>query len=246
MNSSRSSVSQLATEGPLTSRPDAAGRRAGDLLLLTAIVTVVAVVGRMSAGADQPALAESLAAIAASKGLYGIGGAARCIAGITLLAGAYFLGKTCILRERPETVCLPVLFAVSGVCTVLSGACAVVLAASAPDTMDPAGPSRFGLSVTAAADLRRLTGMAGFALAGCALVVAARLQWKAGGSLRSLAPVSAILGVAMQFIWVDAATVLHQIAGTAFLVWLVLAGRMLRNGRVEQQFAARGDRLRTA
>ena len=130
MRSGQPSGSPLATAGPPSSPPGAVGRRAGEFFLFTAVATVVSVVGRLSAGADQPALAESLAAIAASKGLYGIGGVARCVAGISLLAGAYFLGKIWIARDRPATSRLAVLFALSGVCTALSGACAVVLAVS--------------------------------------------------------------------------------------------------------------------
>lgn len=47
-------------------------RNAGLLLILTAIATVVAVVGRVSADADHESLAASLAAVAESRGLYGL------------------------------------------------------------------------------------------------------------------------------------------------------------------------------
>ena len=63
----------------------------GMLLILTAIATVVAVVGRVSADADQPTLAASLAAIAESRGLYGLGGAGRFVSGVTLIAVAWCL-----------------------------------------------------------------------------------------------------------------------------------------------------------
>ena len=73
------------------SAPDAAARRAGWLLLVTAVATVVAEYGRVAAGADLPTLAESLAAIALHRGWYGIGGMARMVSGITLCAGAWHL-----------------------------------------------------------------------------------------------------------------------------------------------------------
>ncbi len=57
--------------------PDPAARRAGLLLIITVVATVVAVVGRVAVAADYPTLAESLIAISDSSGLYAIGGAAR-------------------------------------------------------------------------------------------------------------------------------------------------------------------------
>ena len=86
--------------------------------------------------------------------------------------------------------------------------------------------------------LRWITGKIGFAAAGLALIVAARYQWQVGGTLRKVAPVSAILGVAMQFIWVDSATILHPIIGTLFFIWLLVIGTMLSTGRVERHFIA--------
>lgn len=52
-------------------------RNTGLLLILTAVATVVAVVGRVSTDADHPTPADSLTAIAESRGLYGVGGAGR-------------------------------------------------------------------------------------------------------------------------------------------------------------------------
>ena len=57
-----------------------------------------------------------------------------------------------------------------------------------------------------------------------------------GGVLRYVSPVSAALGIATQFIWVDSATVAHPIIGTAFFAWLVAIGMMLLTGRTEEPF----------
>ena len=54
-----------------------AARAVGSLLALTAAATVAAAVGRVSAGADQPALADALAAIAGHAWRYGAGVARR-------------------------------------------------------------------------------------------------------------------------------------------------------------------------
>ncbi len=209
--------------------PDPAARRAGLLLLLTAAATVIAVLGRVGAAADHATLAESLVAISESKGLYGIGGAARFVSGVTLIAGAWFLLRTWIIRERLGTPLVPLLFAASGLFTAVSGAGAVVLAAVVPDV---------GPTVETVAALRELTGKAGFAAAGLALIVAARYQWRVGGTLRRIAPVTAIIGIALQLIWFDAITMLHTVTGAAFLLWLVVIGGMLFTGRVEQHFVA--------
>ena len=206
--------------------PDSTARTAGALLLLTAVATVLSVVARLSADADQPTLAESLAAIADSRWFYGIGGAARFVSGVTLLAAAWFLLRTWIIRERLATPLVPALLGVSGVITGVSGVCAVVLVAAAPEAP--------GANIAASTEtfdyLRWVTGKIGFTAAGVGLIGAALYQWKAGGGLRYISPASAVIGVAMLFIWVDAATVVHPISGAAFFVWLMVIGAMLATG----------------
>ena len=72
---------------------------------------------------------------------------------------------------------------------------------------------------------------------GLALLVAAPYQWKAGGLLKYISVVTAATGIAMQFIWLDAATVMHRISGIGIFIWLVVIGIMLLTGRIERQFA---------
>ena len=93
--------------------------------------------------------------------------------------------------------------------------------------------------VEVASDLLWIAGKIGFTATGLAIIVAARYQWQVGGALRWIAPGSLVIGVAMQFIWVDAATILHPIVGTAFFLWLLAVGTMLAIGRVERHFVAR-------
>lgn len=200
--------------------------------MLTAVFTGVAVVGRVAAGADQPTLAESIAAIAEASALYGIGGAGRLVSGVTLVLGGWFLWRTWIIRERLSTPLVPGLLALSGVFTAVSGACAVALALSATS------PPELSSAIETTAELRWITGKIGFAAAGLALIVATRYQWMVGGTLRRIAPVSAILGVGMQFIWVEAATDIHRLTGTIFFLWLLAIGAMLATGRVERHFTA--------
>ena len=207
-------------------------RNAGLFLILTAVATVVAVVGRVSADADQPEVAELLAAIAESRGLYGLGGAGRFVSGVSLIGAAWFLFNAGSDRGRRGSVVIPLLFAVSGALTAYSGAVAVGLAAMPPEWMDAARIEGVPLShQEATVWLRRFTGAVGFALAGLALIVVAWRQWRTGASLGRVAPASALLGLAIQFVWLDAATVVHMVTGTLFVVWLAVAGGMLLTGR---------------
>ena len=225
---------------------DTAGRRAGWLLLATAAATAVAVVGRVAAGADLPTLAESLAAIARRRGFYFAGGSARLLSGLTLLAGAWYLWHTRFLRRRVGTLLVPVFLAVSGLFTTVSGTSAMALARMAPAPAAAAEVAAQGGAEAMVAELRWISGKIGFTLAGLALLAAAVRQWRVGGTLRRLAPAPAAIGVAMQFIWVEAATALHRYTGPLFLVWLALIGFMLASGRVERRIAgttARRSRL---
>ena len=216
---------------------DPAARAAGVLLLLTALATAAAVAGRVAADADQHTLVDSLTAISESKGLYGIGGAARLLSGITLIAAAWFLLATWIMRLRLGMPAVPVLLAVSGLFTAVSGGAAVWLALSVPDSASAISTFAQAASTEQASDVRWLTGKIGFAVAGLALIVGGIHQWKVGGALRRIAPFSALIGIAMQFIWIDAATFMHPINGTAFFLWLVAIGVLLTTGRVERHFS---------
>lgn len=226
------------TEHQTARRPDSAARTAGIFLIATAAATALAVIGRVSADADQPTLIESLTAISANSELYALGGIARFVSGITLIAAAWFLLRTWIIRERFGTPLVPALFALSALFTAASGACAVWLAMTVPSEVQAIFPyARFSIAEPVY-DMRWITGKIGFTAAGLALIVAARYQWNVGGTLRRIAPLSALIGVAMQFIWIDAATIMHSVIGTAFFLWLIAVGGMLSTGRVERHFTA--------
>lgn len=190
------------------------------------------VIARVVADADQATLQESLRAIADNRAVYGLSGLARLLSGLTLLVAGRFLLRTQIIRGRWATPLVPYLFILSGVCTAISGACAVLIAVYAAPTVAAA------TLIEVVSSLRWITGKVGFAAAGLALIVAARYQWRVGGVLRRVAPVSAVIGVAMQFIWLDAATIMHPVVGTTFFLWLLVIGTMLATGCVERRFIA--------
>ena len=212
---------------------DPAVRKAGLMLIATAVVTLLAVVGRVMADADEATLVETLAAISQSRLPYGFSGAARFVSGLTLVAGCWFLLVTWIISQRRATPLVPALFGISGVLTALSGACAVVLVIVATEATEP------GAFAEVTAYLRWFTGKLGFAAGGLALLVAARYQRMAGGALRIISPLSVIIGLAMQLIWFDSLTFVHRLSGVAFVLWLVAIGFMLFSGREERLFIAR-------
>lgn len=224
--------------------PDRMARWGGVLLLLTALATAVMVYARVASGADQVTLAESMRAVAENRESYGLFGVMRLASGLTLLVGGWLLLRTWIIRDRWATPWVPYLFIVSGVCTAISGVCALLITTQA----DPASAAMADVTgVEVVHNLRWLIGKVGFTAAGLALIVAAWYQWQVGGTLRKVAPVSVVLGVAMQLIWVDAANIIHPVVGALFFLWLLVIGAMLATGRVERHFVARyGDATRNA
>lgn len=229
-----------STPSSQSQSPDHAARKAGFLLLLTVIFTVALVYTRVAADADQATLLESLAAISRRPVMYILSGVARLLSGIALLGAGLLLLRTWIIRGGWATSAVPWLFVLSGALTTVSGGVTVLIAVHpALETVSGAGASPApDMSVLESmSGLRWLTGAAGFSAAGVALAVASVYQWKVGGTLRKIAPISAVLGVAMQLIWIDAGTNLHSVIGTAFLIWLIVIGSMLASGRVERQYS---------
>ena len=211
-------------------------RTAGIFLLLTALATAISVLARLAAGADLPTPEESLAAIGAAATAYGVGGAARLVGGLMLMAAGFYLWRAIGEHHPTAMAILAVLLAASGIASAASGASAVALAVMAPEPQATRtytyGMGR-GLGTEQTLFMFRwAAGALGFTLAGLALVALAPVQWRMGGILRASAVVDAVLGVAMLFIWLDAATVVHRITGVAFLIWLIVAGLWLFAGRV--------------
>ena len=111
--------------GKLTTEPApfAPIRKAGVFLLLTAAATAVMVVLRVAGDTDQATLIESLRAIAEDRGLFGAGGAARFVSGVTLLAAALALSRMGTSVGGLDASFLLYMFGASGILTAVSGAC---------------------------------------------------------------------------------------------------------------------------
>ena len=197
---------------------------------------------------------ERLHVIGSANVAYGIGGAARLAGGLTLVAAGIFLWRTMRPIYPAAMAIVALLLVASGIASAISGAAALALAGLAPEpqmvevvTSGESGWARMaqpgephttavqlpdvGFVEDALFSLRWATGTIGFTLAGLGLAALAPVQWRVGGVLRATAIVEAVLGLAMLFIWVDAATVVHRITGIAFLIWLIVAGLWLVAGR---------------
>ena len=214
-------------------------RTAGLLLLLTALATGVSVVTRLAGSQEPPADSPLYVPVILDTNLYALAGAARVVSGLALLAMAILCWRRPMPANRATAMGMAVaLLGISGVVTAASGACMLALAAAVPatDVGSSALPSLAAVGgipgwVEPLNEARSITGKAGFTLAGLGLAALALAQWRIGGLLlKTGAVVSAVIGVAMLFIWVDAATAMHRISGIAFLLWLIGYGGGLAVG----------------
>ena len=193
-------------------------------MLLTAAANVIMVFTRVMADADQHTLAESLAAITESRVMYGMTGVARLISGVLLMGAALYLWKAWAAASGRAHLAA-ILLAASGAITAVSGIGALFLAAVAEASASPSD------TVEAVAYLRKLTGNLGFAVAGIGLVAVALRRPQPTDPHRLFPMASLAIGIAMQFIWVDAATLVHRVVGIAFFGWLLASGiALVRKG----------------
>ena len=198
---------------------------AAALFVATALLTLLSVFWRVLASADEPTLAASLAAIAESRGAYLAAGVTRLAAGATLLVGAWCLGRTGAARGWVA----PVLLALSGLLTLLSGASAVVLGAVFAG-LDPESGGALARWAAPVEGVRWFAGAGGFAAAGLALIAVAAAPRRRSAVALLLAAATAAVGAAMQLIWIDAAGAVHRVSGIAFVAWLAVAGAGLLAG----------------
>ena len=213
----------------ITYFPGGSPRLAGMFLLLAALANVAMVYARLAADADQATLRLTLQAIDDNTLAYAGSAMARIASGAFLFVAAGVLRGVLSpyhpLAARVATAAL----SISGLVTLVSGVCAIVLTTFGPAAIAFDGTQLLGwagwLEIA-----REITGKVGFTLAGVGLIALGPVQWRAGGLLKGSAVADVIIGVVMLFIWVDAATMMHRISGIAFLVWLVISGLWLVAG----------------
>ena len=213
---------------------------AGLFLLLAAVATAVMVPTRLMADADQPTLRLTLEAISDNTLPYTYSAIARIFSGAFLVVAAAML-RGAILTYQPAAARLATTaLSLSGWVTIGSGACAIALTTIGPSAIafNDAGLLETAGRIDAA---RWITGKVGFTLAGLGLIALGPVQWRVGGLLKVSAVADVIIGVAMLFIWVDAATVMHRVSGVAFLAWLIVSGLWLVAGLLKPPVATAAD-----
>ena len=211
-------------------------RAAGLLLLLTAVATAVSVMTRLNSSMEPLAGSPIQLPIILDTGQYVIAGAARILSGLALLAAAFYLWFA-LRGSQPQAMGVAAaLLILSGAATAISGAAMLALAAALPEAGPTVVLTYGGESpgwVEPADAVRWIAGKVGFTLAGLGLIALGPVQWRIGGLLKVSAVADVIIGVAMLFIWVDAATVMHRVSGIAFLLWLIVSGVWLTLGLMQ-------------
>ena len=211
-------------------------RTSGLLFLLTAIATAVSVMTCLNSSMEPLDGSPIPLPVILDTGQYVIAGAARTLSGLALLAAAVYLWMA-LRGSQPQAIGIATtLLALSGVATAASGACMLALAASLPQAADGSATlMAWGVPgwVEPTDTARWIAGKVGFTLAGLGLIALAPAQWRIGGLLKVSAVADVIIGVAMVFIWFDAATVMHRVSGIAFLLWLIVSGIWLTAGMLK-------------
>ena len=211
-------------------------RAAGLLLLLTAVATAVSVMTRLGSSMEPLEGSPLLLPIILDTGRYVVAGAARTLSGLALVAAAVFL-RLALRRGQPVALGVAVtLLGLSGAATAISGAAMLALAGGIPQAGDGAATLvAWGVPgwVKPVDGARWIAGKVGFTLAGLGLIALGPVQWRMGGLLKISAVVGMMIGVAMLFIWVDAATMMHRISGISFLAWLIVSGVWLTLGLMQ-------------
>lgn len=213
-------------------------RISGLLLLLTAVATAVSVVTRLNSSMEPLAGSPIQLPIILDTGQYAIAGAARTLSGLALLAAALYLWMA-LRGSQPQAMGIAAaLLVLSGAATAVSGAAMLALAGGIPQVADGSATLMAWAApgwVEPADAVRWIAGKVGFTLAGLGLIALGPVQWRIGGLIKVSAVADVIIGVAMLFIWVDAATVMHRVSGIAFLLWLIVSGVWLTLGLINRR-----------
>ena len=219
-------------------------RISGLLLLLTAIATAVSVMTRLNSSMEPLDGSPIPLPIILDTGQYVIAGTARVLSGLALLAAAVYLWMA-LKGIQPQAMGLSAgLLILSGVATAISGVAMLALAVGIPQAADGAATLvAWGVPgwLEPVDGLRWIAGKVGFTLAGLGLIALGPVQWRIGGRLKVSAVADVIIGVAMLFIWVDAATVMHRVSGIAFLLWLIVSGVWLILGLLKSSQPATSE-----
>ena len=176
---------------------------------------------RLQADIDQPSFEETLAAIDQNTLWYTWHGMARTFFGALLIAAAGFLKPAVFLARGWQLRLSGVLLSLGGIAMIISGALVIFIVAAY--WVDTYNLERFD-------HYREITGSIGNTLIGLAIVLLSVVQWRLGGFIKPVTLLAPFVGIGMILVWLDAATNLHRISGTGFLIWLLATALVLIAG----------------
>ena len=194
---------------------------AGFLLILAAIAAVAMVWTRLQADIDQPTFEETLAAIDQNTIWYSWHGTARAFFGVSLIIAAAFIKPAMFLARGWQLRLSSVVLNLGGIAMITSGV--IVLFISTVYWTDAYDVETFD-------HYREIAGSIGNTFIGLAIILLTVVQWRLGRFMKPVAAIAPFVGIGMILVWIDAATILHRISGTGFLIWLLATAIVLIAG----------------
>ena len=194
---------------------------AGFLLILAAITAVAMVWIRLQADIDQPTFEETLAAIDQNTLWYTWHGLARTFFGASLIIVAVFIKPAMFLARGWQLRLSSIVLNLGGIAMIVSGVLVIFISTVYwTDAYDVESFDHY----------REIAGSIGNTLIGLAIILLTVVQWRLGGFMKSVALLAPFVGIGMILVWIDAATILHRISGTGFLIWLLATAIVLMSG----------------
>ena len=194
---------------------------AGLLLIFAAIAAVAMVWTRLQADIDQPTFEETLAAIDQNTLWYTWHGLARTFFGALLIVVAAFIGLAMFLARGWQLRLSSILLNLGGIAMIVSGVLVIFISTVYwTDAYDVESFDHY----------REIAGSIGNTFIGLAIILLSVVQWRLGGFMKPVALLAPFVGIGMILVWIDAATILHRISGTGFLIWLLATAIVLMSG----------------
>ena len=194
---------------------------AGFLLILAAIAAVAMVWTRLQADIDQPTFEETLAAIDQNTIWYSWHGTARAFFGVSLIIAAAFIKPAMFLARGWQLRLSSIVLNLGGIAMIVSGVLVIFISTVYwTDAYDVESFDHY----------REIAGSIGNTFIGLAIILLSVVQWRLGRFMKPVAAIAPFVGIGMILVWIDAATILHRISGTSFLIWLLATAIVLMSG----------------
>ena len=178
---------------------------AGLLLIVSAIAAVAMVWTRLQADIDQPTFEETLAAIDQNTIWYSWHGTARAFFGVSLIIAAAFIKPAMFLARGWQLRLSSIVLNLGGIAMIVSGVLVIFIS-----LLDRRSTSKVSTITARSRKYRQHLYRFGHHPAEMAI-----------GFHEASGLLAPFVGIGMILVWIDAATILHRISGTGFLIWLL-------------------------